>query len=195
MIGSGRRGHGGLGALGDTIGAGAVLGYGSVLPMTIYDLSARDIDGADRRLDEYRGKVLLVVNVASRCGLTPHYAGLNALHDELSARGLVVLGFPCNQFGAQEPGTEPEIKEFCSSRYDVRFPMFAKVDVNGPGAHPLFAHLTAAPTAPDGPGDIAWNFAKFVIDREGRVAARFAPPTAPDAPELRSALESALGPD
>ncbi|MBX3130145.1 MAG: glutathione peroxidase [Polyangiaceae bacterium] len=163
--------------------------------MTIYDLTARDIDGADRRLDEYRGKVLLIVNVASRCGLTPHYAGLNALHDELSARGLVVLGFPCNQFGGQEPGTEPAIKEFCSSRYDVKFPMFAKVDVNGPSAHPLFAHLTAAPTAPDGPGDIAWNFAKFVIDREGRVAARFAPPTAPDAPELRSALESALGPD
>ncbi len=161
--------------------------------MGILELSAKDIDGNERRLDEYRGQVLLIVNVASRCGLTPQYSALQAVHEELSTRGFAVLGFPCNQFGQQEPGTEDDIREFCSTKYDVSFPMFAKVDVNGENAHPLFAHLTSATSAPDGPGDIAWNFAKFVIDRQGEVAARFSPQTAPDAPELREALERSLG--
>ena len=161
--------------------------------MTIYDFSANDIDGKPRSLSEFRGKALLVVNVASRCGLTPHYEGLQALYKELKPRGLEVLGFPCNQFGAQEPGTEDEIKEFCSTRFDVDFPLFSKLDVNGDARHPLYAWLTEQQTAPDGPGDIVWNFAKFVIDRNGEVVARFSPPTKPSDSALREAVEKALG--
>jgi glutathione peroxidase len=161
--------------------------------MSIYDYSAKDIDGNPRSLSEFRGKALLVVNVASRCGLTPHYAGLQALHAELQDRGFEVLGFPCNQFGAQEPGTEADIKQFCSTKYDVQFPMFSKIDVNGGDRHPLYTWLTSASTAPDGPGDIQWNFAKFVIDKHGNVVARFSPKTEPGDPELRKAVEKALG--
>jgi glutathione peroxidase len=161
--------------------------------MSIYDFSATDIDGNPRSLEEFRGKALLVVNVASRCGLTPHYAGMQKLHQELHARGFEVLGFPCNQFGAQEPGTEAEIKQFCSTKYDVDFPMFAKVDVNGEARHPLYAWLTAASTAPDGPGDVQWNFAKFVIDKNGDIAARFSPKTEPEDSDLRKAVEKAIG--
>jgi len=161
--------------------------------MTIYDYTARTIDGAEQPLRDYAGKVLLVVNVASQCGLTPHYAGLQELYNNFRDRGLVVLGFPCNQFGAQEPGTESQIKQFCETRYGVTFPMFAKIDVNGPARDPLYAHLTAQPTQPDGPGDIVWNFAKFLIDRRGNVAARFAPPTAPVSEEVVSAVEKLLG--
>src|SRR5262245_4844685 len=161
--------------------------------MTIYDFSVKDIEGKSRSLSEFQGKALLVVNVASRCGLTPHYKGLEAMYQELRGRGLEVLGFPCNQFGAQEPGTEDEIKEFCSTRYDVDFPMFSKLDVNGDARHPLYAWLTAQQTAPDGPGDIIWNFAKFVIDRNGEVVARFSPPTDPSDAALRAAVEKALG--
>jgi glutathione peroxidase len=161
--------------------------------MTIYDFTARTIDGAEQPLRNYAGKVLLVVNVASQCGLTPHYAGLQELYNNFRDRGLVVLGFPCNQFGAQEPGSESQIKQFCETRYGVTFPMFAKIDVNGPTRHPLYAHLTAQPTQPDGPGDIVWNFAKFLIDRRGTVAARFAPPTAPVSEEVVSAVEKLLG--
>ena len=161
--------------------------------MTIYDFTARTIDGNERSLGEYTGKALLIVNVASQCGLTPHYAGLEELYKNFGDRGLVVLGFPCNQFGAQEPGSEAQIKTFCETRYGVTFPMFAKIDVNGPTRHPLYAFLTAQPTQPDGPGDITWNFAKFLIDRSGKVAARFAPPTAPVSDEIVSAIETTLG--
>lgn len=160
--------------------------------MTIYRLTAKTIDGEERSLRDYAGKVLLVVNVASQCGLTPHYKGLQELHENFRDRGLVVLGFPCNQFGAQEPGSEAEIKTFCETRYGVTFPMFTKIDVNGSSRHPLYAFLTEQPTQPDGPGDIQWNFAKFLIDRSGNVAARFAPTTKPVSDEIVSAIETLL---
>ena len=159
---------------------------------SVHTIHARTIDGADKSLGDYAGKVLLVVNVASRCGLTPHYKGLEALHQSHGARGLEVLGFPCNQFGAQEPGTEADIKTFCESKYDVTFPMFAKLDVNGAGRHALYGLLTASGAGPTKAGDITWNFEKFVVDRRGEVVARFAPPTKPDAPELVATLEKAL---
>src|SRR6202795_4103508 len=142
--------------------------------MTTYDFSAKTIDGGEQSLGEYAGKALLVVNVASQCGLTPHYAGLQELYESFRDRGLVVLGFPCNQFGGQEPGTESEIKTFCETRFGVTFPLFGKIDVNGPERDPLYGFLPAEPTTPDGPGDIRWNFAKFLIDRSGNVVARFA---------------------
>ena len=160
--------------------------------MSVYDFTVHTIDGAAQSLSAYSGKVLLIVNVASQCGLTPQYAGLQELHQSLADRGLAVLGFPCNQFGAQEPGTEAQIKTFCETRYRVTFPMFAKIDVNGPARHPLYAHLTAQPTQPDGPGDIQWNFAKFLIDRHGKVAARFAPPTKPVSEDIVGAVERLL---
>jgi glutathione peroxidase len=160
--------------------------------MTIYEFVAKTIDGDERSLRDYAGKVVVVVNVASQCGLTPHYAGLQELYESYGARGLMVLGFPCNQFGSQEPGSEAQIKTFCETRFGVTFPMFAKIDVNGPTRHPLYAYLTARPTQPDGPGDIQWNFAKFLIDRSGSVAARFAPTVAPVSEEIVSAIEKAL---
>jgi glutathione peroxidase len=160
--------------------------------MNIYDFKMRTIDGKEQALADYKGKVLLVVNVASQCGLTPHYAGLQELHESYGERGLAVLGFPCNQFGGQEPGSEGEIKTFCETRFGVTFPMFAKIDVNGPQRHPLYSHLTAQPTQPDGPGDIGWNFAKFLVNRDGAVVARFAPPTAPVSEEIVSAIEKLL---
>lgn len=160
--------------------------------MSLYDFSAETIDGTKQSLREYAGKVVLVVNVASQCGLTPQYAGLQELWESFRDRGLVVLGFPCNQFGGQEPGTEDAIKSFRETRFGVTFPMFAKVDVNGAGRHPLYAWLTAEPTAPDGAGDVVWNFAKFLVDRSGTVAARFAPPTKPVSEEVVSAVERLL---
>jgi glutathione peroxidase len=160
---------------------------------TLHDFSATTIDGKEQSLRDYAGKVALVVNVASQCGLTPHYGGLEELYKGYKDRGLVVLGFPCNQFGGQEPGTEGEIKTFCETRYGVTFPMFAKVDVNGTKRHPVYAFLTAAQSAPDGPGDIQWNFAKFLVDRSGNVVARFGPATAPVSEEVVGALEKQLG--
>jgi glutathione peroxidase len=161
--------------------------------MTFYDFSAQTIDGTEQSLRDYAGKVALVVNVASQCGLTPHYAGLQELYESYRDRGLVVLGFPCNQFGSQEPGSEREIKTFCETRFGVTFPMFAKLDVNGASRHPLYAFLAEQPTQPDGPGDIQWNFAKFLIDRSGNVAGRFAPPTKPVSDEIVGAIEQKLG--
>lgn len=157
-----------------------------------HDFHARGIDGAEHSLDEFGGRVCLVVNVASQCGLTPHYRGLQELYERYRDRGFTVLGFPCNQFGAQEPGSEAEIQRFCETRFGVTFPLFAKIDVNGPQRHPLYAHLTAQSTEPDGPGDIRWNFAKFLIGRDGRVLARFAPPTEPTSEALLKAVEAAL---
>ena len=158
-----------------------------------YGFDMKGIDGTDQRLADYKGKVLLIVNVASQCGLTPQYAGLEELYRAMKDRGLVVLGFPCNQFGGQEPGSETEIKAFCSTRYDVSFPMFSKLDVNGKQRHPLYAWLTAQDTRPDGAGDIKWNFAKFVVDGKGDVVARFGPTTAPTAEPVVQAVERALG--
>ena len=151
-----------------------------------HDFSAPSISGQDTSLAEFKGKTLLVVNVASACGLTPQYEGLQALHAQYAERGLVVLGFPCNQFGAQEPGSEEEIQRFCSSRFSVEFPMFSKIEVNGPERHPLYQFLIG-----DGE-DISWNFEKFLIDDQGQTIARFSPRTAPDDPELVSAIEQSL---
>ena len=160
---------------------------------SVYDFSLKRITGENQSLGEYDGKVLLIVNVASKCGLTPHYNGLQKLYDEYSDRGLEVLGFPCNQFGAQEPGSEADIQEFCTTNFSVSFPMFSKVEVNGPGRDPLYGWLTSQSTEPDGPGDIKWNFAKFLVGRDGQVIARFAPTVEPEAPELKAAVEKALG--
>ena len=160
---------------------------------SVYDFSLKRITGENQSLGEYDGKVLLIVNVASKCGLTPHYNGLQKLYDEYSDRGLEVLGFPCNQFGAQEPGSEADIQEFCTTNFSVSFPMFSKIEVNGPGRDALYGWLTSQSTQPDGPGDIKWNFAKFLVGRDGQVVARFAPTVEPEAAELKSALEKALG--
>ena len=158
-----------------------------------HEFSHPTIDGEPRSLGDYRGKVLLVVNVASKCGLTPQYEGLEELYRANKDRGLEVLGFPCNQFGGQEPGTEADIKSFCSTKYDVTFPMFSKLEVNGDGRHPLYSWLTSQDTQPDGPGDIQWNFAKFLIDREGNVVARFSPTHKPGSRTVTAAIEGALG--
>lgn len=149
--------------------------------MSLHDISAARLDGTTGSLADYRGKVLLIVNVASRCGFTPQYAGLEALYRKYRDRGFEVLGFPCNQFGAQEPGDSAEIGAFCSTTYDVTFPMFAKVDVNGADAHPLYQHLKSAQPGILGTEAIKWNFTKFLVDRQGRVVKRFAPKDTPEA--------------
>lgn len=159
---------------------------------TAHDFTATTIDGAARPLKEYAGTALLIVNVASQCGLTPQYAGLQELYEKYRGRGFAVLGFPCNQFGAQEPGGEGQIKTFCETRFGVTFPMFAKVEVNGAGRHPLYAYLTGAATQPEGPGDVQWNFAKFLVGRDGRVIARYAPAEAPGSAAIAAAIEQAL---
>jgi glutathione peroxidase len=155
----------------------------------------KSLDGKEVDLSKYRGKVVMVVNVASKCGLTPQYEQLEALHEKYSPKGLAILGFPCNQFAQQEPGTAKEIRQFCSTRYNVGFDLFAKVEVNGDGACPLYKHLTSLDTKPQGPGKISWNFEKFVIGRNGVVVARFAPRTKPDAPEVLKVLEAELAKD
>ena len=148
--------------------------------MTVYDYTAQRLNGTDESLSRYRGQVLLIVNTASACGFTPQYAGLEALYDKLNPSGLTVLGFSCNQFGAQEPGGEAEIGAFCQKNYGVTFPMFAKVDVNGPAAHPLFKYLKDAKPGLLGSENIKWNFTKFLIDRKGEPVARYAPQTKPE---------------
>ena len=150
---------------------------------SVYDFSARTIEGRERKLDAYKGKVLLIVNVASECGFTPQYAGIEALQKKFGAQGFSVLGFPSNQFGAQEPGTEAEIANFCETKYGVTFPLFAKIDVNGAGAHPLYKYLTSEKAGLLGTEAIKWNFTKFLIDREGKPVARFGSSTKPDALE------------
>jgi glutathione peroxidase len=159
---------------------------------TIHDFELKTIDGAQQKLGAYQGQVLLLVNVASKCGLTPQYAGLQKLQDEYAKQGFNVLGFPCNQFAGQEPGSDAEVKTFCATSYGVTFPLFSKIDVNGAKRAPLYAWLTAEKTAPDGPGDIKWNFAKFVVGKDGRVKARFDPRTEPASAELRGAIDAAL---
>nr|WP_261344948.1 glutathione peroxidase [Roseiconus nitratireducens] len=156
------------------------------------DFKMKNIDGEQVDLEDYEGNVVLVVNTASECGLTPQYAGLEELYRKYKDKGFVVLGFPCNQFGSQEPGTEAEIKTFCSTRYNVTFPMFSKIDVNGSDAAPLYKYLTSKDVKPAGKGDISWNFEKFLIDTEGNLVHRFAPRTKPDDAELVKAIEGAL---
>ena len=148
--------------------------------MNVYDYTARDISGIERSLSEYRGKPLLIVNVASRCGLTPQYTGLEALYRKYRDRGLQVLGFPCNQFGSQEPGSEADIQAFCSTSYDVSFPLFAKIDVNGDAAHPLYKYLKGERPGILGTEAIKWNFTKFLVNRQGEVIKRYAPTDTPE---------------
>ena len=140
------------------------------------------------------GKAALIVNVTSRCGLTPQYAKLEALHEELTDHGFTVIGFPCNQFGGQEPGTAQEIESFCATTYGVTFPITAKIEVNGPNRDPIYARLTTIADAAGESGDISWNFEKFLLTPDGEVAARFSPPTEPDAPEVRAAIDAVLRP-
>jgi glutathione peroxidase len=151
--------------------------------MTVYDFQAKTIDGREIPLSSFKGKVLLIVNVASRCGFTPQYSGLQKLYDQHKAAGFEVLGFPCNQFGQQEPAKESEIRTFCDTTYGVQFPLFSKIDVNGPNAHPVFEFLKSAKPGLLGMKRIKWNFTKFLIDRTGKPIKRYAPQTAPNAIE------------
>ncbi|HEY5017047.1 MAG TPA: glutathione peroxidase [Streptosporangiaceae bacterium] len=160
--------------------------------MTLYDIPLKTLDGQPASLGDLAGKTLLVVNVASKCGLTPQYAGLERLHEQFADRGFAVVGFPCNQFGGQEPGSAEEIAEFCSATYGVSFPMFEKIDVNGPGRHPVYTELTALADDAGEAGDIQWNFEKFLVSPDGKAIARFRPRTEPDAPEVISAIEANL---
>ncbi len=157
---------------------------------SLYDLKLKDLDGKDASFKSYQGQVLLIVNVASKCGYTPQYAGLERLYEKYKGQGLVVLGLPCNQFGGQEPGSPAEIKQFCSSHYEVTFPVLEKIEVNGPHRHPLYQILAGqdSPVA----GDIRWNFTKFLVGRDGRILKRFEPKTTPEATELVQAVETAL---
>ncbi|MCH1496044.1 MAG: glutathione peroxidase [Rubripirellula sp.] len=157
------------------------------------NFKAKTIDGKSVDLEDYEGKVVLIVNTASRCGLTPQYAGLQQMYEKYQGKGFVVLGFPCNQFGRQEPGTEAEIKQFCSANYNVSFPMFSKIDVNGGEAAPIYKYLTSQDTKPAGKGDISWNFEKFLVDRDGQLVGRYAPRTKPDDADLVKAVEAELG--
>jgi glutathione peroxidase len=159
----------------------------------LLDVPVTTLQGAATTLRELTGgRPALVVNVASKCGLTPQYTALEALHEEFGPRGFTVVGVPCNQFMGQEPGTAEEIEEFCSATYGVTFPMTEKVEVNGEGAHPLFQQLTAAPDMDGKDGDVSWNFEKWLVNGQGDVVARFRPMTTPDAPEVRAAIESVL---
>lgn len=158
----------------------------------VHQFQVTDIDGKKVDLESYDGKVMLIVNTASRCGLTPQYNGLESLHQRFKEEGLVVLGFPCNQFGLQEPGSDADIKQFCSTEYDVSFPMFSKIEVKGEGADPLYKFLTAKDLKPAGTGKISWNFEKFLIDREGNVVHRFEPRTKPEDAEVVKAIETEL---
>jgi glutathione peroxidase len=159
------------------------------MPGSIYDFTVQDIQGKPVSLSKYKDKVLLIVNVASQCGLTPQYKGLQALHDAYAARGLRILAFPANNFGAQEPGTNTQIQEFCTSRFGVTFDLFAKISVKGGDTHPLYAYLTKDSAQP---GDIQWNFQKFLVNKKGEVVENIPPKTAPEDPALKEKIESLL---
>ena len=159
---------------------------------SIYDYKAKDIDGKDVKLKKYKGSVVMVVNTASKCGYTPQYESLQATYEKYSDKGFVVLGFPSNNFASQEPGTDAEIKEFCTSKYKVTFPMFAKISVKGPDQDPLYAYLTDLKINPVHGGVITWNFNKFLIDRKGNIVARFSSKQTPDSPEVTAAIEEYL---
>jgi glutathione peroxidase len=180
---------------------------GSVGHVTILDIPVKTLAGQDSSLGAVASpgpdspgpslpnRALLVVNVASKCGLTPQYTALEKLHEQFASRGFAVVGFPCNQFGGQEPGTAEEITEFCSATYGVTFPMFEKIEVNGPGRHPIYASLIETPDADGEAGDIQWNFEKFLVRPDGTVAARFRPRTTPDSPEVLAAIKANLPAD
>jgi glutathione peroxidase len=160
---------------------------------SIYDFTISSIDGRPVSLDSYKGKVVLLVNVASKCGFTPQYTGLEAVYEKYKGRGLVIVGVPANNFMQQEPGTNEEIKTFCTTKYNVTFPMMSKVSVKGDDETPLYHFLTDSATNPQFAGDIKWNFTKFLFDRAGKPVARFEPATTPDSPQVTSAIEAALG--
>jgi len=160
---------------------------------SIYDFTMKSIDGQQISLKTYHGKVVLLVNVASKCGFTPQYTALEALYEKYKDRGFVIVGVPANNFMQQEPGTNEEIKKFCSNKYNVTFPMMSKVSVLGDDETPLYRFLTDKSANPSVSGDIKWNFTKFLFDRKGNPVARFEPPVKPDSPEVQSAIESALG--
>lgn len=162
----------------------------SVHADAIYDIKLKDIDGKESRLAAYKGQLLLIVNVASKCGFTKQYTGLEAIYQKYKAKGLTVLGMPCNQFGGQEPGSSEEIKLFCSSKYNVTFPLFEKLEVNGDKRHPLYSALAGkgSPVV----GDIKWNFTKFLVGKDGKILGRFESAVAPESPEITAAIEAAL---
>jgi len=160
--------------------------------LSLYDIPLTTLDGQPGSLGDLAGKTLLVVNVASKCGLTPQYNGLERLQERFGGQGFSVVGFPCNQFGGQEPGSSEEIAEFCSATYGVTFPMFSKIEVNGPGRHPVYTELTALADADGEAGDIQWNFEKFLVGPDGQPIARFRPGTEPEAPEVVAAIEASL---
>lgn len=164
----------------------------STFKKSIFKYKMKDIDGNDVKLSKYKGHVLLVVNVASKCGYTPQYEGLEAIYEKYKEKGFYVLGFPANNFGSQEPGTESEIKEFCTSKYKVTFPMFAKISVKGADQDPLYAYLTSKEKDPDFAGDITWNFNKFLIDRDGKIVARFSSKQTPESDDVTQAIEKYL---
>jgi glutathione peroxidase len=160
--------------------------------VSLYDIPLRTLTGEPTTLAEQKGKALLIVNVASRCGLTPQYTGLEQIHEQYADRGFAVLGFPCNQFGAQEPGSPEEIATFCSTTYGVTFPLYEKIEVNGAGRHALYEELTAVEDAEGKAGDIQWNFEKFLVSPDGEILGRFRPLVDPEAPELIGAIEEAV---
>lgn len=162
------------------------------MTQSIYDFRVKTIDGTPKSLGEYKGKALLIVNVASACGLTPQYRGLEELHESYAGKGFAVLGFPANEFGSQEAGTNDEIQEFCTTKYGVKFDMFAKVKVKGPGIDPLFDYLTSDKTNPGFSGEIKWNFNKFLIGKGGEILGRFEPKVEPTSGEVKQAIEAAL---
>ena len=184
------------------VGVGAMMAYVAASVVNADDkanagggplqFKVKDIDGKDVDLAQYKGKAVLIVNVASKCGNTPQYAQLQELHKKYADQGLVILGFPANEFGKQEPGTNEQIKEFCTGKYNVSFPMFSKIVVKGEGQAPLYRYLTSKETDPKFAGDITWNFEKFLVGRDGRVVARFKPKTKPDAPEVVQAIETEI---
>ena len=159
---------------------------------SIYDFKMKDINGKEVGLDAYKGKVVMIVNVASKCGFTPQYEGLQKLFQTYKEKGFVILGFPANDFLGQEPGTDEEIKQFCSLKYNVTFPMFSKIVVKGKGQHPLYTFLTGKETNPDFAGDISWNFNKFLVNREGKIVARFGSRDKPESESVTKAIEAAL---
>lgn len=181
--------------------AGAAYRYGFIFNPTptaapaersVYDFSMKNIDGQDIKLDAYKGKVVMIVNVASKCGYTPQYEGLEAIYKKYKDQGFEILGFPANNFMGQEPGTEKEIKEFCSTKYGVTFPMFAKISVTGADQHPLYTFLTSKQSNPEFGGDISWNFNKFLLDRNGKVVARFGSKDKPEDAAVIGAVEKYL---
>jgi len=158
----------------------------------VHEFTLNSIDGKPAPLSAYQGKVVLIVNVASRCGFTPQYAGLEALYEKYKDRGFAILGFPANNFGGQEPGTNEEIKTFCSTKYNVTFPMYSKISVKGDDQAPLYRFLTDKQANPATGGEIQWNFTKFLVDKNGKVVARFEPKVTPESPDVASAIEKAL---